>query len=168
MIAGIERINLVPDEIVLIGSSVVLETAGPIDADRLERTVGVRGLAGRLALDEGRRRLTWTPSRHTEPGWSEFSIDELTSDGRRTTAGGRLRFGLVRSAAKVPPSVTIESMVRLHIDGWHVERLPLFENPPREESFVELMKASDRRSGERGEGGVRGGLYGGVQGAAAP
>lgn len=149
MIAGIERINLVPDEIVLIGSSVVLEATDPIDEDRLERTVGVRGLAGRLELSEDRRRLTWTPSRHAEPGWYEFSVDELTTDGRRTSAGGRLRFGLVRSAAKIPASVMIESMLRLHIDGWHVERLPLFENPPREESFVELMKASDRRSGER-------------------
>ncbi|HEU4757413.1 MAG TPA: hypothetical protein VFS72_12155, partial [Agromyces sp.] len=93
MIAGIERINLVPDEIVLIGSSVVLETADPIDEDRLDRTVGVRGLAGRLELSEDRRRLTWTPSRHAEPGWYEFSVDELTTDGRRTSAGGRLRFG---------------------------------------------------------------------------
>jgi hypothetical protein len=146
MIRGITRINLVPDEIVVIGSAVVLEAAGPIDGERLERAVGVRGLAGRLALSEDRRRLTWTPSKHATPGWYDFSVDELTTDGARTSEGGRIRFGLVRSAAKVPDGVAIENMVRLHIDKWHVERLPLFEPPPQE-SFVEIMKATDRESG---------------------
>lgn len=146
MITGIERITLVPDEILLIGSAVVVETADPIDEDGLERAVGVRGLQGRLELGDDRRRLTWTPSKHATPGWYYFSVDELTSRGRRMSAGVRIHFGLVRSSAKLPEGVAIEAMSRLRIDAWMVDRLPLFEDPG-DDHFVELMKATDRSSG---------------------
>ncbi|HEU4756984.1 MAG TPA: hypothetical protein VFS72_10005 [Agromyces sp.] len=145
MITGIERITLVPDEILLIGSAVVVETADPIDEDGLERAVGVRGLQGRLELGDDRRRLTWTPSKHATPGWYYFSVDELTSRGRRMSAGVRIHFGLVRSSAKLPEGVAIEAMSRLRIDAWMVDRLPLFEDPG-DDHFVELMKATDRSS----------------------
>ncbi len=145
MITGIERINLVPDEILLTDSKVVIETAKPVDVERLERAVGVRGLSGKLQVSENRKRLTWTP-KHGVPGWYEFSIDELTSGGDRISAGGRIRFGLVRSAARIPDDVVIENMIRLRIEGWKVERLPLFEDPP-EGPYVELMKATERRTG---------------------
>lgn len=147
MIAGIESINLVPDEILLTGAKVVMQTSQPVDRERVERAVGVRGLAGALQVSRDRKRVTWTPSDTARPGWYEFAVDELADGDKRISTGGRIRFGLVRSAARVPANVVVESMTRVRVDRWQVQRLPLFEDRPQGK-YVELMKASDRKTGK--------------------
>jgi Subtilase family len=147
MIAGIESINLVPDEILLTGAKVVMQTAEPVDRDRVERAVGVRGLPGTLQVSRDRKRVTWTPSDAAVPGLYEFAVDELTSGDKRVSTGGRIRFGLVRTAARVPANVVVESMTRVRVDRWQVQRLPLFDDRPQGK-FVELMKTSDRKTGK--------------------
>ena len=147
MFAGVESINLVPDEILLTGAKVVMQTAQPVDRERIERGVGVRGLAGTLNVSRDRKRVTWTPSDTAAPGWYEFAVDELTSGDKRVSTGGRIRFGLVRSAARVPASVVIENMTRVRVDRWQVQRLPLFAPRPQG-NYVELMKVSDRKTGK--------------------
>lgn len=147
MIAGVENITLVPDEILLTGAKVVMQTTEPVDRERVERAVGVRGLAGTLQVSRDRKRVTWTPSDTARPGWYEFAVDELTSGDKRISAGGRIRFGLVRSAARVPANVVVESMTRVRVDRWQVQRLSLFDDRPQGK-FVELMKTSDRKTGK--------------------
>jgi hypothetical protein len=147
MIAGVESISLVPDEILLTGSKVVMQTAEPVDRERAERAVGVRGLAGTLQVSRDRKRITWTPSDDATPGWYEFSVDELTSGDKRVSTGGRIRFGLVRSTARVPANVVVESMTRVRVDRWQVQRLSLFDDRPQGK-YVELMKASERKTGK--------------------
>lgn len=147
MIAGVESITLVPDEILLTGAKVVMQTTEPVDRERVERAVGVRGLAGTLQVSRDRKRVTWTPSDTARPGWYEFAVDELTSGDKRISAGGRIRFGLVRSAARVPANVVVESMTRVRVDRWQVQRLSLFDDRPQGR-FVELMKTSDRKTGK--------------------
>lgn len=147
MITGVESISLVPDEILLTGSKVVMQTAEPVDRERVERAVGVRGLAGALQVSRDRKRITWTPSDDATPGWYEFSVDELTSGDKRVSTGGRVRFGLVRSAARVPANVVVESMTRIRVDRVRVQRLPLFDDRPQGK-YVELMKTSDRKTGK--------------------
>lgn len=147
MIAGVENITLVPDEILLTGAKVVMQTTEPVDRERVERAVGVRGLAGTLQVSRDRKRVTWTPSDTARPGWYEFAVDELTSGDKRISAGGRIRFGLVRSAARVPANVVVESMTRVRVDRWQVQRLSLFDDRPQGR-FVELMKTSDRKTGK--------------------
>lgn len=147
MIAGVESITLVPDEILLTGAKVVMQTTEPVDRERVERAVGVRGLASTLQVSRDRKRVTWTPSDTARPGWYEFAVDELTSGDKRISAGGRIRFGLVRSAARVPANVVVESMTRVRVDRWQVQRLSLFDDRPQGK-FVELMKTSDRKTGK--------------------
>lgn len=147
MIAGVENITLVPDEILLTGAKVVMQTTEPVDRERVERAVGVRGLAGTLQVSRDRKRVTWTPSDTARPGWYEFAVDELTSGDKRISAGGRIRFGLVRSVARVPANVVVESMTRVRVDRWQVQRLSLFDDRPQGK-FVELMKTSDRKTGK--------------------
>ena len=72
---------------------------------------------------------------------------EQTSGDKRISAGGRIRFGLVRSAARVPANVVVESMTRVRVDRWQVQRLSLFDDRPQGK-FVELMKTSDRKTGK--------------------
>jgi len=147
MTMGLERINLTPDEIVLSGSSVVVELSKGISQDLWKRAVGVRRAPATVSVSRDGKRLTWTPTEDAKPGWYEFSADGLVSKtGITGSARGRIRFALVRSSARVPANVAIESMARLRVAGWRVDRLPLFAERPRGR-YVEMMKASDRRTG---------------------
>ena len=147
MIEGLEHIDLLPDELIFTNSEIVLETRNKVNRESLEEAVGVRGVPGRVSLSRDRLRITWTPDEEATPGWHDFVVDSLVSDdGDVISPGGRIRFGLVRSQARIPRNVAVESMVRLRIRGSNVTRLDPFVDRQRG-TYVELLKASDRRTG---------------------
>jgi Subtilase family len=147
MIEDLENIALIPDELVFTNSTIVLETREAIDRKEVETAVGVRGVPGKVSLGRNRKRVTWTPTEDATAGWHEFVVDALVSDsGDLVSRGGRVRFGLVRSAAQIPRNVAVESMVRLRVERAGVTRLNPFANWQRGK-YVEIMKASDRRTG---------------------
>lgn len=147
MIKGLENINLIPDELVFTGSKIVLETRSKLDREQVELAVGARGVPASVKLSRDKQRVTWTPSGEATPGWYEFEVDSLVSDrGKLVSSGGRIRFGLVRSAARIPRDVAVESMVRLRVGRRGVVRLDPFAKRARGK-YVEIMKASDRPTG---------------------
>ncbi len=147
MSAQLQSINLIPDEILLPGSSIVVEATDGLGREQWLRAVGAQRVPAVFKVSRDGTRLTWSPDRDAQPGWYEFSLEGLTAKrGKTAPPAGRIRFGLVASSARVPGPVAVEHMIRLRIDGWRVERLPLFTEQPRGK-YVELMKASDRRTG---------------------
>lgn len=147
MTARLESINLIPDEILLPGSRIVVEATDGLSRDQWLRAVGAHRVPATFNVSRDGTRLTWSPNRDAQPGWYEFSLEGLAARrGKKAPSSGRIRFGLVTSGARVPDHVAVEHMIRLRIDGWRVERLPLFTEPPRGR-YVEIMKASDRRTG---------------------
>ena len=147
MTARLESISLIPDEILLPGSSIVVEATDGLSRDQWLRAVGAHRVPATFKMSRDGTRLTWSPERNAQPGWYEFSLEGLTAKrGKKAPSTGRIRFGLVTSSARVPDQLAVEHMIRLRIDGWRVERLPLFTDQPRGR-YVEIIKASDRRTG---------------------
>jgi hypothetical protein len=147
MIKDVESITLIPDELIFSNSAIVLETREAINREGVGTAVGVGGMPGKVSLSRNRKRVTWTPSENASPGWHYFVVDALIADnGDLISSGGTIRFGLVRSAARIPRNVAVESMVRLRMGRGGVSRLDPFAARTRGK-YIEVMKASDRRTG---------------------
>jgi hypothetical protein len=138
------RVSLIPDEFLFPGSVVVLESEAALDADLVRRAVGVAGAPGRVRIERQGRRVTWRPGPGLRPGRYALSIDlELGDEG----IGGRaISFNFVRSRARVPADVAVESFTRLEVNGTSTRRLPVFVEASGR--YIELMKASRRDTGE--------------------
>ena len=144
-IPGLRAISLRPNEIVVGDVSVTLDVARALDPDTARKGLGIAGIDGVVRLRNGGKRAVWTPLRPLPPGRYRFVAGELTSrSGARLSAGGVLSFSVVKSKARIPGSVAVESMVRLRVEKLGSSRLPLYA--PAEGRYLELIKGADRRS----------------------
>jgi hypothetical protein len=136
-------ISLIPNEFLFPKSVVVLESATALDADLVRRAVGVAGGSGRLRIEDRGKRVTWRPGAALRPGRYALSVDlEL---GGEDLAGRQIPFNFVRSRARVPADVVVESFARLEVNGTSTRRLHTFGEASGR--YVELMKASNRDTG---------------------
>ncbi len=147
-INGLRAISLRPNEIVLSDLAVTLEASRPFDADTARKSLGVAGVDGAVRFLGGGKRAVWQPRRPLSPGRYRFVVGELASrSGARLSVGAELPFAVVKSRARIPASVAVESMVRLRVGKLGTERLSLFESP--QGRYLEIMKGADRRSEAR-------------------
>ena len=118
------RISLIPDEFLFPSSVVVLESGAALDADRVK---ACSRSGGRRRPAQGRtpgpaRDLATRPS--MRPGRYALSVDlELGDDEVNRPP---ISFSFVRSRARVPADVAVESFVRLEVTGTSTRRLPAF------------------------------------------
>lgn len=138
------RVSLIPDEFLFPSSVVVLESDSALDADLVRRAVGVAGAPGRLRIERQGRRVQWRPGPALPPGRYALSLDlELAG---QDLSGRPIPFNFVRSRARVPDGVAVESFARIQVNGTTTRRLPTFAEASGR--YVELMKGSRRDSGE--------------------
>jgi hypothetical protein len=90
---------------------------------------------------------TWLPEGQSlSPGQHLLYVSGLqTRRGEGIPAEKTIPFFVTDSVAKVPARLRVESISRLRIGELDVERLPYDRRP--DGRFIELMKASDRKSG---------------------
>lgn len=141
---GLRSLSLRPNEILLGDVAIALETTRAMDADAMRKGLGIPGIDGAVRVLKGGKRAVWTPATPLAPGEYRFHVDEVVArSGGALGAGGEVPFAVVRSRARVPASVAIESMVRLRVDPRGARRLPLFETSAGR--YIEMIKGEDRR-----------------------
>jgi hypothetical protein len=144
-IPPLKRISLRPQEIVFGDVVITLDAPRAVDVDVARKEVGVAGVAGAVELLEQNKRVVWRPSRPLAPGRYRFSVGELAArSGVRFAAPPCIPFAVVRSRARVPDAVAVESIVRLRLGERGTQRLsPYVEH---DGDYIELMKGVDRQS----------------------
>lgn len=136
-----------PNEIVFATTPLVVESRYPLDPDRAQGGLVVRGMRGRVRLAHGGLRATWSSERGLPPGHHVLIVDGLAAKDHRRRIGDRLEipFFVTDSRAKVAGSVRVESMARLRVHDLGTERLPADRSPGGR--FIELMKGAHRATG---------------------
>jgi Subtilase family len=136
-------VSLIPDEFLFPTSVVVLESETALDADLVRRTVGVAGGSGRVRIELQGRRVTWRAGPELRPGRYALSVDLQL--GGEDLSGRRIPFSFVRSRARIPAEVAVESFTRLVVNGTTTRRLPAFAEASGR--YIELMKGVRRDTG---------------------
>ncbi|MGH2817690.1 MAG: S8 family serine peptidase [Actinomycetota bacterium] len=140
MLVGIQ-----PDEFLFPSSKVNVQTSAPMDKLMALRAIGTSKADSVVRFSSDARRATWSPAENLQPGRHVLQIGPLLSaEGKEITGEVAIPFQFVETAAKIPPTVTVESMVRLRLTSKGVERLTLFA--PVRGKFIEMMKGIDRRT----------------------
>ena len=126
-ILGLRAFSLRPNEILLGDVAITLDAPRVLDRDVARRGIGVAGIDGSVRFLEGGRRAVWTPERPLAPGRYRFVMGDLSSaTGAKLAAEAALPFSVVRSRARVPASVAVESIVRIRVGKSVTERLSLY------------------------------------------
>jgi len=142
-IQGLRSISIRPDEVVLSNVAILIETARAMDPDATRKGIGIQGVDGNVRLLKGGKRAEWKPLANLKPGKYKFQVNEIVStSGGKVSAGGEIPFIVVRSRAKVPASVAVESMVRFRAEKYRTRRLSIFEDAGGK--YIEVMKGEDR------------------------
>ena len=138
-------VGLQPDEFLFPGSKVTVQTKVPVDKVMALRSIGTSKADDVVRFSSDATRATWTPAETLRPGRHVLQIGPLlSSEGKEITGEVSVPFQFVETAAKIPSTVRVESMVRLRMSSRGAERLPLFA--PVRGRFIEMMKGVDRRT----------------------
>src|SRR5688572_10784507 len=116
-VPGLRALSIRPNEILLNNVAITVDAARSMDVDAVRRSLGVEGVDGIVRVLRNGKRAVWTPRTPMPPGRYEFQVsDVLAKSGALISDGGTIPFTVVRSSARVPSSVAIESMVRLRVE----------------------------------------------------
>jgi hypothetical protein len=144
-IPGLRAFSLRPNEILLGDVAITLDAPRLLDRDVARRGIGVAGIDGSVRFLDGGRRAVWTPERPLAPGRYRFVMGDLSSaTGAKLAAEAALPFSVVRSRARVPASVAVESIVRIRVGKSGTERLSLYA--PAEGRYLEVIKGANRQT----------------------
>lgn len=141
------RTSVQPDQIVPPTASIEIEVPGDVDLEATRLPVAVRGLPGTVGVEDGGRRLRWTPYGTLPPGEHTLVVDPLVGPGgRRISPGFQVRFVVADTTVRPDQDVVIESLARIRFNEFHPTRLPLDRRPTG--AFVDVAKATRRGTGE--------------------
>ncbi|MGH2806948.1 MAG: hypothetical protein ACRDKT_06710, partial [Actinomycetota bacterium] len=139
-------VGLQPDEFLFAGAKVTVEVREQVDREQAARAIGIARANGTVRFGKEDKQVSWTPAADLAPGRHLLEIGPLISaTGKEISTPVAIPFQFVASNAKIPSTVAVESMVRIRITARGIERLPLYE--PVRGKYVEIMKATDRRTG---------------------
>ncbi|GEP62074.1 S8 family serine peptidase [Reyranella soli] len=141
------KVSVVPNEILFPRATVAVEAASAFDAEAAQGGIVVRGVRGKVALARAGRVASWSPEAESlPPGQHCLVVRGLVSRNGKSLPGDReIPFFVTDSVAKVPGRLRVESMVRLRVGALEAERLSIDRRPRGR--YIEIMKASDRKSG---------------------
>jgi hypothetical protein len=138
--------SITPNEVLFPDTSLVIEARGALDPQSAQGGIVVRGVRGTVKLSRAGRVANWAPEVALAPGHYVLLVGGLLTAKRRAIADEMvIPFFVTDSVAQVPRTVRVESMSRLRVGHVGTERLPSDRRP--DGKFIELMKASDRKTG---------------------
>lgn len=147
--AGAKKLtaNIAPNDIVFGDSSIVIESHDALDLESARKGIVVPGVKGQVRLSSGGRVASWSPEAPLPPGRQTLQIEGLLDDKRKRIEHAiRVPFFVTDSRAKIPDKLRVEAMTRLRVHELGTERLPSDRRPSGK--FIEIMKASDLKTGE--------------------
>jgi len=141
------KVSVVPNEILFPRATVAVEAPSALDAEAAQGGIVVQGQRGTVALGRAGRLASWSPEADSlPPGQHCLVVRGLLSRSGKSLPGDRqIPFFVTDSVAKVPGRLRVESMVRLRVGALEAERLSIDRRPRGR--YIEIMKASDRKSG---------------------
>lgn len=141
------KLSITPNEIIFPGASLAIEARGALDAQSAQGGVVVHGVKGQVKLAQAGRVARWSPEEKSlPPGHHVLLVSGLRTRKGQGIADERVvPFFVTDSVSRIPKSARVESMSRLRIGALGTERVASDRRP--EGRFIELMKASDRKSG---------------------
>src|SRR5215211_3900015 len=141
------KVSVVPNEVLFPRATVVVEAPSALDAEAAQGGIVVQGQRGTVALGRAGRLASWSPEAASlPPGQHCLVVRGLLSRSGKSLPGDRqIPFFVTDSVAKVPGRLRVESMVRLRVGALEAERLSIDRRPRGR--YIEIMKASDRKSG---------------------
>src|ERR1044072_2084428 len=141
------KVSIVPNEILFPRATVAVEAPSALDAEAAQGGIVVQGQRGTVALGRAGRLASWSPEADSlPPGQHCLVVRGLLSRSGKSLPGDRqIPFFVTDSVAKVPGRLRVESMVRLRVGALEAERLSIDRRPRGR--YIEIMKASDRKSG---------------------
>jgi hypothetical protein len=138
-------IGLRRDEFLFPGSTVVIEAEAALDPAEARKSIGVARVDNTVKISRDAKRATWSPPQDLPPGGHRLQVGPLLSaSGEELAPRVEIPFQLVDSKANVPRRVAVEGITRVQLTG-EGGRLPL--DRPARGKYVEILKASDRRTG---------------------
>ena len=139
-------VSVTPNEVLFPGASIVVEARVALDPRSAQGGIVVHRVRGQVKLSRAGRVASWSPEEALLPGHHLLLAGGLlTRKGRRIAQEVAIPFFVTDSVAQVPKSLRVESISRLRVDELGTERLASDRRP--DGKFIELMKASDRKSG---------------------
>jgi hypothetical protein len=140
-------VSVVPNEILFPRATVSVEAPSALDAEAAQGGIVVRGQHGTVSLARAGRVASWSPEGDDlPPGQHCLVVRGLLARNGKSVPGDReIPFFVTDSKARVPGRLRVESMVRLRVGELEAERLPIDRRPRGR--YIEIMKASDRKSG---------------------
>jgi hypothetical protein len=139
-------VNVTANEVLFPGASIVVEARRALDRRSAQGGIVVHGVRGNVRVSRRGRVATWSSEEDLAPGHHLLLVGGLLTDkGRAIPETLSVPFFVTDSVAKVPSTLRVESLSRLRIAEFGTERLPSNRRP--DGRFIELMKASNRKSG---------------------
>jgi hypothetical protein len=145
-IAGKLRVDLVPDEILLSTSAIVVEALPGTEAELVNRALSVADVAGSVEETENNTRFAWKPAEPMRAGAYRLLLAQPpTPEIDPAPAPRAIPFRVVETRAAIPEHARVLSLVRLSLERDGFKRLDPQSSP--EGRFIELIKGIDRRTG---------------------
>jgi hypothetical protein len=140
-------VSVTPYEVVLGAVAIKVRAPAPLDPESARSGIVLQNVAADVTLSRDGQTATVRPAGGLAPGSHVLMIEELfDTDGRRLSDHVAVPFFVSDSAAKVNRKLRVESLVRLRVEDLGTVRLPGHARP--DGPFVELVKATDRATGE--------------------
>jgi hypothetical protein len=140
-------ISVTAYEVVLGAPTITVRAPVRLDTESAGSGIALLTAAADVTLSRDGKTATLQPVGKLAPGAHVLVIEELSgTDGERIADEVVVPFFVSDSAAKVSRRLRVESLVRLRFEDMGTVRLPGHARPRG--SFVELIKATDRESGE--------------------
>lgn len=137
-------VELTRDEILTTNSSIDILTSPDADTESVMRSIGVKGVDGKVSPTRRRGGFVWQAINGLPPGKHVLTIEPIVDrKSRKLNESIVIPFTVISTRAKVDNNVMIGSFVRLKLIEDGVERLSNEEIG--DEKYIEFYKGIDRK-----------------------
>ncbi len=140
------RANVLPHEILFSCNEILIDFDYPLDDRSVQDGILVQGQRGEVSLNKDGTRAIWSPLAPLPMGSHTLKVGNLlTQSGEGVADNLEVPFFITDSKAEVSKDLAVQSMVRLAVEELGTRRLSAEKRP--EGNYIEVMKASDRKTG---------------------
>ena len=135
-------INVLPNEIVLPNSQIVLTFGNKIDSLSAQSSINVSNEHGLVHLKNNGKKLVWKPNVNMTPGKHVFSLNIFHLKNKKKNLKMRIPFFVAQSRIKIPSNLAIINLKRIKIHNLKIINMPIDKIPRG--NFFDLVKCVDR------------------------